>query len=212
MKKRINSNVNRKEEMDIVFILDRSGSMAGIENDTIGGYNSYLEQQKNNNVKVTTVLFDDNYEILNIRKEIQNVSKLTNEEYYVRGCTALYDAIGRTIKTIEASDYKKVMFVITTDGYENASKEYKKAQIKEMIKSHKDWEFIYIGADVDSYAEGTSIGIESKNISNYRKDKKGVSKLFNSISRASDMLSNEKYLDASWKEDLENYIEKNHTN
>ena len=202
----------RKEELDIVFLLDRSGSMSGIELDTIGGYNSYLKEQKNNNVKITTVLFDHEYEILYNRKNISEVSKLTNKEYYVRGCTALYDAIGRTIKTIEASDAKKVMFVITTDGYENASKEYKKTQIKEMIESHKDWEFIYIGAEVDSYSEGRTIGIDSKNISNYKKDKKGVSKLFNSISKASDILSKESFLDASWKEDLENYIEKNHTN
>ena len=202
----------RKEELDIVFLLDRSGSMSGIELDTIGGYNSYLKEQKNNNVKITTVLFDHEYEILYNRKNISEVSKLTNKEYYVRGCTALYDAIGRTIKTIEASDAKKVMFVITTDGYENASKEYKKTQIKEMIESHKDLEFIYIGAEVDSYSEGRTIGIDSKNISNYKKDKKGVSKLFNSISKASDILSKESFLDASWKEDLENYIEKNHTN
>jgi len=186
--------------------------MMGLENDTIGGYNSYLEQQKNNNVKITTVLFDNEYEILNNRKEIKSVPKLSNKEYFVRGCTALYDAIGRTIKTIEASNTQKVMFVITTDGYENASKEYNRNQIKTMIEKHKDWEFIYIGANIDSYSEGTSLGIDTKNISNYKKDQKGVSMLFNSISKASTMLSKEKCLDSSWKEDLENYIEKNHTN
>lgn len=162
----------KNEEMDIVFLLDRSGSMSGIENDTIGGYNSYIESQKINNAKVTTILFDDKYEMLTKREDIKNIKKLTNKEYYVRGCTALLDAIGTTIDFMDKEKAKKVMFVITTDGMENASKEYNRAKIKEMIKGHKDWEFIYIGADIDSYSEGQSIGIDSSNISNYRKDKK----------------------------------------
>ena len=106
----------KNEKMDIVFLLDRSGSMSGIENDTIGGYNSYIESQKINNAKVTTILFDDKYEMLTKREDIKNIKKLTNKEYYVRGCTALLDAIGTTIDFIDKEKEKKVMFVITTDG------------------------------------------------------------------------------------------------
>ena len=144
----------KNEEMDIVFLLDRSGSMGGIETDTIGGYNSYINEQKKNNAKVTTILFDDKYEMLTKREDIKNIKKLTNKEYYVRGCTALLDAIGNTINFMDKEKANKVMFVITTDGMENASKEFTRAKIKEMIQGHKDWEFIYIGAEVDSYSEG----------------------------------------------------------
>ena len=126
----------KNEEMDIVFLLDRSGSMGGMESDTIGGYNSYLNQQKDKNALVTTVLFDDQYELLTNRAKIQDVSDLTSSEYYVRGCTALLDAIGKTIKLMDKAKSKKCIFVITTDGYENASKEYNKAQIKELIEGN----------------------------------------------------------------------------
>lgn len=199
----------KNEEMDIVFLLDRSGSMSGIENDTIGGYNSYIESQKKNNAKVTTILFDDKYEMLTKREEIKNIKKLTNKEYYVRGCTALLDAIGTTINFMDKEKAKKVMFVITTDGMENASKEYNRAKIKEMIKGHKDWEFIYIGADIDSYGEGQSIGIDSSNISNYRKDKKGVSMLYSAISNATENYREDRRNNVDWKQDLEKYVNDN---
>ena len=126
----------KNEEMDIVFLLDRSGSMGGIETDTIGGYNSYINEQKKNNAKVTTILFDDKYEMLTKREDIKNIKKLTNKEYYVRGCTALLDAIGNTINFMDKEKANKVMFVITTDGMENASKEFTRAKIKEMIQGH----------------------------------------------------------------------------
>lgn len=199
----------KNEEMDIVFLLDRSGSMGGIETDTIGGYNSYINEQKKNNAKVTTILFDDKYEMLTKREDIKNIKKLTNKEYYVRGCTALLDAIGNTINFMDKEKANKVMFVITTDGMENASKEFTRAKIKEMIQGHKDWEFIYIGADIDSYSEGQSIGIDSKNISNYRKDKKGVSMLYSAINNATENYRADRRNNVDWKQDLEKYVNDN---
>jgi len=198
-----------KNEMDIVFLLDRSGSMGGMEEDTIGGYNSYLKEQRKNNVLVTTVLFDDKYEILHQRKHIKNVSDLTKNDYYVRGCTALLDAIGKTINLMDRDKAKKVIFIITTDGLENASKEYSKEQIKKMIKKHDNWEFMYIGADIDSYSEGMSIGIKTSNISNYTKSKRGVKKLFSSLGKASSSFYENECVCAGWKDELENYIDDN---
>ena len=201
--------MTKKKEMDIVFLLDKSGSMQGIEEDTIGGYNSYIESQKNNNVKVTTVLFDDKYEMVTNREDIKNIKELTNETYYVRGCTALLDAIGKTINYMDSQKSKKVMFIITTDGLENASKEYNRSQIKELIEGHSNWEFMYIGADIDSYSEGSSIGIKRDNISSYKKDRKGVDTLFKAMSNVSDMFYEEACIDSSWKKELENYIQEN---
>lgn len=199
----------KNDEMDIVFLLDRSGSMSGVEDDTIGGYNSYLNEQKNNNVLVTTILFDDKYEVLNERTPIKKVKKLTHNDYYVRGSTALLDAIGKSINYLDSKNSKKALFVITTDGYENASIEYSKNKIKTMIKKHDNYEFIYIGADIDSYAEGTSLGISKKNISSYKKDKKGISTLFKSVGCASKCYMQDGCLEESWKEDLDKYIEEN---
>ena len=201
--------MKKNKKLDIVFLLDRSGSMSGVENDTIGGYNSYIEKQKGNNVYVTTVLFDNEYQILNERKHIKEIERLTRKEYFVRGITALYDAIGKTIKRLDEVKTDKVLFVITTDGYENASKEFNKQQVKELIQGHKDWEFIYIGANIDSYAEGSSIGIRKSNISNYIQDEVGIDILYNSISKATDFCMHDDHLSENWKENLENYIEKN---
>lgn len=199
-------NIKTKKEMDVVFLLDRSGSMAGLEQDTIGGYNSYLEKQRKNkmNTKVTTVLFDNQYELLHNRVPIQEVKDITDKEYYVRGCTALLDAIGITITNLDRRvKDNKVLFVITTDGLENASREYNKAKIKQLIEKHPNWEFIYIGANIDSYSEGTSLGISSKNISNYSKNKKSTSALFECVGEACMCLYEDKELSSTWKSKLE---------
>lgn len=171
----------RKNLMDVVFILDRSGSMRGTEKDTIGGYNGYINDFKNKNAKITTILFDDKYEMVTKRQDVNEVPKLSEKQYFVRGRTALLDAIGKSIEFMDEEKADKVIFIITTDGYENASSKFNKDQIKEMIQGHKKWEFMYIGADIDSYSEGQSIGINKSNIANYKKDKKGISKMFKAI-------------------------------
>lgn len=199
----------KKNEMDIIFLLDRSGSMSGCESDTIGGYNSYIKDQKNNNVKITTILFDDKYEMINDRVPIKNVKELTSKDYFVRGSTALLDSIGNAINYMDSKKSKKALFVITTDGYENASREFSKSKIRDMIKSHDNYEFMYIGADIDSYSEGTSLGISRNNISSYKKDRKGISKLFKAASCASDMFYDSCEIDSSWKDELEDYINEN---
>lgn len=197
--------VNNKE-MDIVFLLDRSGSMRGMEEDTIGGFNSYLEKQREKGVKtkVTTVLFDDQYEVLTLREDIDKVSNISNKEYYVRGCTALYDAIGKTINTLDKSvENNKVLFIITTDGLENASREYDRRSVLDLINKHSNWEFMYIGANINSYEEGQRIGIKSSNIANYKKTKTGTRKLFDSLEEATCMMRDYGAIDLSWKKSLE---------
>lgn len=200
----------KKNKMDIVFLLDKSGSMSGSESDTIGGYNSFLKKEKKNNCEslVTTVLFDNSYSRIIDRVEISKVKNLTEEDYYVGGCTALYDAIGKTITEMDKNKPDKVLFVITTDGLENASVEYSKQNIKSMIKKHKNYEFIFLGAGIDSYSEGESIGIKRSNISNYSKSKKGIENMFRAVNKLSEMMYCDK-LDESWKDELSNYIEDN---
>ncbi len=201
--------MKKNNEMDVVFLLDRSGSMSGMENDTIGGYNSYIDSQKDNNVKVTTVLFDDKYEMISNRVNIKDVKKLTNKTYFVRGCTALLDAIGKTINFIDSKNPNKVIFIITTDGLENASKEYNKEKIRKLIKKHNNWEFMYIGADIDSFSESESIGISRKNTANYKKDKKGTNLLFSAVGKASRSYYEDSKIDACWSEELSEYVNNN---
>ena len=192
------------EKIDIIFLMDRSGSMYGSENDTIGGFNSFIEKQKKEEVdaKVTTILFDHGYEVLYKRKDLYDVEKLTRNEYFVRGSTALLDTIGRTITSMDREVENKVLFVITTDGYENSSVEFSRKQIKNMINSH-NWEFIYLGADIDSYAEASTIGIKRKNVSNYKKTAQGIDNMYDSLSKISISYSKKGNIDESWKESLE---------
>lgn len=193
-----------REQIDIIFLLDRSGSMYGCENDTIGGFNSFIENQIKQEVdaKVTTVLFDHGYEVLYRRKDIHKIGKLTHEEYYVRGSTALFDAIGKTIVSMDREVSNRVLFVITTDGLENSSVEFSKDQIKNMIRNH-NWEFIFLGADIDAYSEASKIGIRMDNTAIYKKSSRGMNDMFKSVEKACMNVSMEKKLDASWKADLE---------
>lgn len=192
------------KKIDVIFLLDRSGSMRGSEEDTIGGYNSYLTKQKKNNALITTILFDDNYELLHFRKRITEINDLTKEEYYVRGCTALYDAIGTTIEKLDKEKIdNKVLFIITTDGLENASQRFNKKKISILIKKHPDWEFIYLGANIDSYQEAASIGISKERTCNYSKSQKGLKNLFSTISDLSDCLCKDIEIGTEWKNNLE---------
>ncbi len=195
---------NEENEMDIIFLLDRSGSMYGSEKDTIGGFNSIIKEQKQDEIhaKVTTILFDHGYDILYKRKDLFDVDELTEKEYNVRGSTALLDAIGRTMLTMQKEISGKVLFVITTDGYENSSVEFTKTQIKNMI-TNSNWEFLYLGADIDSYGEAAKIGIKHDRVANYRKTEDGIKDMSSSISKATTMLYEENNIDLSWKEDLE---------
>lgn len=202
--------MKKKKELDVIFIIDKSGSMSGSEDNTISSFNEYLEREKKNkyNTYISTILFNDKYEYLHDKALINDVNKLTREDYQVGGCTALYDAIGNAINNVDKKKTDKVMFIIITDGYENASREYSNNKIKKMIKSHSDWEFIFIGADIDSYSVGDSIGIKRKNIANYKKDKCGTSILFESVSRFGDAMMEDRVCE-NWKDKLDSYINEN---
>ena len=198
------------KKLDVVFILDKSGSMSGSEENTISSFNEYLDKEKKNKFKttITTILFSDNYEYLHNSIDVKKVNPITHDDYRVGGCTALYDALGNTINSIDKKDSDKVLFIIITDGYENASKEYNNNNIRDLIKKHKDWEFIYIGADIDSYAAGSRIGIKKENIANYKKDSKGTEKLFKAVANFECSMMGENN-NNNWKEDLDKYINKN---
>ena len=187
---------NKNNTTELVFILDRSGSMAGLEADTIGGFNSMIEKQKKQNGKcyVSTVLFDDSIEVIHDRVELHSVNKMTEDDYFVRGCTALIDAIGSSIRHI-ANIHKyarpedvpqNTMFVITTDGMENASRQFSSDEVKRMIKKEKEkygWEFIFIGANIDAVETAKQFGIGSDRAVNYHADSKGTEVLYNTVSQ-----------------------------
>ena len=203
----------KKEEkkLDVVFILDKSGSMSGSEESTIHSFNEYLRKEKKNkfDTSITTILFSDHYSFLHEREDVSKVKELDYEDYMVGGCTALYDSIGEAIHYMERKKTDQVLFIIITDGEENSSREYHKNDIRNLIKKHKEWEFIYIGADIDSYANGCDIGIRRDNIANFKKDRKGISKLFKAVGEYECAMMCEGSSKTSWKEDLENYLDEN---
>ena len=178
---------------ELIFILDRSGSMAGLENDTIGGFNSLVKKQCELPGKtiVTAVLFDDEYEVLWEGMDAEK-TVLTEKEYYVRGMTALLDAVGKTILSVRgrlantAADKlpRKVLFVITTDGYENASREFTYEKVKEMIKFQQEkhqWEFLFIGANIDAAEEAGHLGVSEKDAIQFEASTVGVQKMYASV-------------------------------
>lgn len=201
---------------ELVFILDRSGSMAGLESDTIGGYNALLKDQSNvkGEATVTTVLFDDNFELLHDRINIKEIMPITEKDYYVRGCTALLDAIGNTIQKIvnveksKSEEYKadKVLFVITTDGMENASREFGYSKIKQMIEIQKEnygWEFIFLGANIDAIETAERFGINADRTANYHADSQGTVLNYKIMSNAVKNMRECGNIDSSWKDEID---------
>ena len=208
------SKKNKPKDVELVFILDRSGSMGGLESDTIGGYNSMLSKQKKEKtgkVSVTTVLFDDQYELLYNQVPIEKVSPMTEEEYYVRGSTALLDAIGKTVMQVKANQDKKeikdkVLFVIITDGMENASREYRVEQVKKLIEERKEkdnWEFLFLGANIDAIGAAQNIGIDSSRAVRFKSDKKGTAKNYEVLNEAIKEIRGGYQLNDSWKNGIE---------
>lgn len=205
------------EMTELVFILDRSGSMAGLENDTIGGFNSMLEKQRKEpgNAVVSTVLFDNENEVIHDRVDIVNVPNLTDKEYFVRGCTALMDAVGGAIhhignihKYARKEDVpEKTLFIIVTDGMENCSQRYTYEKVRHMIERQKQkygWEFIFLGANIDAMAEAKRFGIDESMAVNYHCDKEGTALNYEVISKAiTSVRSCSAPLSVDWKKDIE---------
>ena len=206
---------------ELVFILDRSGSMGGLESDTIGGFNSMLEKQKKLDGKayVSTILFDNETEVLHDRLQIQDINPLTDDDYYVRGCTALLDAIGGAIHHIEnIHKYARIedvpehtMFVITTDGMENASHKYSLKKVKQMIEHNKkkhNWEFLFIGANIDAIETARSFGIDESRAVNYNADSQGTRIVYESVEKAVTQCRASAPLRADWKENIDKDFKK----
>lgn len=209
----------RKVTTELVFILDKSGSMCGLEADTIGGFNSMLKKQKaeQGEVIVTTVLFDHRYELLHDRFPIRHIAPITEKEYYVEGATALLDAIGSTVQKIgnaqkhlpENQRAEKVIFVIITDGMENSSLEYSYKKVKRMIEHQKrryGWEFMFLGANIDAVHEAAKFGVQADRAVTYACDPKGVQLNYEVVSQTiCDMRNtcNMSSIGAEWKERIE---------
>lgn len=200
---------------EIVFILDRSGSMGGMEEDTIGGFNSMLEKQKalDGSAFLTTILFDNRMEMLHDRLPLEEVKPITREEYWVRGSTALLDAVGEAIKHIKtihkyARDEdrpSKTIFCITTDGMENASTRYNYRDVKRLIEQQKElgWEFLFLGADIDSAAVADRMGIDRSRAANYRKDSRGSGLMYDAFAGAVTAMRESGAVDDDWKDEVE---------
>lgn len=212
----------RKNLTEIVFILDRSGSMSGLEADTIGGYNSLIRKQQDETGEafVSTVLFDDRTEVLHDRVLIDQIKPMTEKEYYVRGCTALLDAVGGAIHHIgnvhkyarEEDRPEKTLFIITTDGMENSSRRYSFDQVKKMVERQKEkygWEFLFLGANIDAIDVAGRFGIYADRAVNYECDAKGTEVNYRALSKAVSRVRNCKReemheaLSCEWKEEIE---------
>lgn len=187
----------KKDLTEIVFIMDKSGSMSGLEKDTIGGYNSMLEQQRKEQgeVIISTVLFDNGTQVIHDRLDISKVKNMTKKDYVVGGCTALLDALGGAIHHInsvqkalpEGERPEKTMFVITTDGMENSSHTYNYEKVKKMVQKKqekKNWEFLFLGANMDAISAANDIGIRAERASTYHCDARGTAVNFMALSKA----------------------------
>lgn len=202
----------KKNLTELVFLLDRSGSMAGLEEDTIGGFNSMIAKQRGEpgEAYVSTVLFDHCSEVIHDRLSLDKVPALTREEYYVRGCTALLDAVGGAIRHIgnvhkyarEEDRPERTLFVITTDGMENASRKYDYGQVKTLIQRQKEkygWEFLFLGANIDAAREAARFGIAAENAANYHADHRGTAVIYEAVSDAVCSFRASKPMEDSWK-------------
>ena len=203
----------KKNLTEIVFILDRSGSMSGLEGDTIGGFNAMIEKQKREpgEALISTVLFDNETEVIHDRVDIQKIEPMTDKEYYVRGCTALLDAVGGAIHHIgnvhkyarEEDRPEKTLFIITTDGMENASKRYTYDKVKQMVERQKSkygWEFIFLGANIDALDVAGRFGINEDHAANYHCDEEGTALNYEVLSEAiCEVRMGCKPLSADWK-------------
>ena len=206
----------KKNLTELVFILDRSGSMSGLEKDTIGGFNSMIEKQKREGGEayVSTVLFDNDCQVIHDRVDIHSVAPMTEKEYYVRGCTALLDAIGGAIHHIgNVHKYARpedvpehTLFIITTDGMENASRRYSSDKVKQMIQHEKEkygWEFLFLGANIDAVETAGHFGIDADRAVDYLADSAGTQLNYDVLSDAITAVRSSRPLGASWKERID---------
>ena len=207
----------RKNLTEIVFILDRSGSMMGLERDTIGGFNAMIEKQRRETGEayISTVLFDNYSEVIHDRVSLDKIPALTEKEYYVRGCTALLDAVGSAVHHIgnvhkyarEEDRPEKTLFVITTDGMENASRKYGYDRVREMIHRQQErygWEFLFLGANIDAAREAARFGIRPDRAADYHADHKGTEVIYDTVSDAiQHMRTCPEPLRAGWKQKID---------
>ena len=211
----------KKGLTEIVFILDKSGSMCGLEDDTIGGYNSFINKQKKEEGEavISTVLFSTKREVIHNRVPLSEVPSLTDKEYSVEGCTALLDAIGLSITHIVnvhkklSSDFipEKTIFVITTDGMENSSEEFSYNDVKRLIEKETEkygWEFMFLGANIDAVKEGKRFGIKESHAVSYHQDSYVTNLNFRCLSESISGLRRGECINSEWKKDIEMYHDK----
>ena len=211
----------KKNLTEIVFILDRSGSMAGLEKDTIGGFNAMIEKQKaeKGEAYISTVLFDNESVVIHDRISLDRIPKLTEKEYYVRGCTALLDAVGGAIHHIanvhkyarEEDRPEKTLFVITTDGMENASRRYTYDKVKQMISRQKEmfgWEFLFLGANIDAAREAARFGIGADRAANYHADHQGTAVIYDAVCETVCDFRASRPMAAGWKKRIDEDFKK----